>query len=129
MKILIQVTRWWFIFTISIFCFSTHSFASSKDLPAWPAIAASGPINHSRLLFWFDGHARFGDDVSELDASIIRPGLGWQATDNTSWWLGYARVTGHSADPNSEEDRAWQQVLYSIGEFAHGQLTGRSRLE
>ena len=84
MKIRIHATQWRIIFILSIFCFSTHSIASSKDLQGWTALAASGPINHSRLLFWFDGHARFGDDASALDTSIIRPGLGWQATDDTS---------------------------------------------
>ena len=129
MKILGHFAQWYIIFTLSFFCLATHSLASSKDVQAWTALAVSGPINHSRLLFWFDAHARFGDDVSELETSIIRPGLGWQATDNTSWWLGYARVTGHSADPNIVEDRVWQQALYYIGKFSHGQLTGRSRLE
>jgi hypothetical protein len=93
------------------------------------SIATAGSINHTRWLFWFDSHARFGDDISELDTSIIRPALGWQISPNTSVWLGYARVTGHAADPNIEEDRIWQQALYRVGELAGGQLSARSRIE
>lgn len=112
---------------MSGFVASVH--ATTTDTQLWTFFAASGPMGDSQLLFWFDGHARFGDDVSELNTSIIRPALGWQATPNTSWWLGYARVTGHAADPNIKEDRIWQQALYRVGELAGGQLSARTRLE
>lgn len=105
------------------------SHAVDDEFQAWSAVAANGPINDGELLFWFDGHARFGDDAGRLSTSIIRPGLGWRYSPDLTLWLGYARVTGHQADPNIEEDRAWQQAIYRLGDFATGQLSGRTRLE
>ncbi len=127
MKKIIRTVRFISLLITSGFLASVH--AATTDTQLWTSFAASGPMSDSRLLFWFDGHARFGDDVSELNTSIIRPALGWQAMLNTSWWLGYARVTGHAADPNIEEDRVWQQALYRVGELAGGQLSARTRLE
>jgi hypothetical protein len=86
-------------------------------------------VNNGDLLFWFDGHARFGDDAGRLSTSIIRPGLGWRYSSDLTLWLGYARVTGHQANPNIEEDRIWQQAIYRLSDFGSGQLSGRTRLE
>ena len=113
----------------ALICSTALSHAVDDEFQAWSALAASGSINDGDLLFWFDGHARFGDDAGRLNTSIIRPGLGWRHSPDLTLWLGYARVTGHQADPNIEEDRAWQQAIYRLGDFANGQVSGRTRLE
>lgn len=59
-------------------CGSTVSHAIDDEFQVWSAIAANGPINDGDLLFWFDGHAKFGDDAGRLSTSIVRPGLGWR---------------------------------------------------
>jgi len=114
-------------FCLLIFCFAAQA---NDDNQFWSSIFINGAVNKdSRFLFWFDGHARFADDGSELGVSIIRPGIGWRASDKVNLWAGYARVTGHRDGPNIEEDRLWQQATYSIGSFFGGQLGGRTRLE
>ena len=111
--------------------FSPAAHANDSDFQAWSALAISGPATQdSRFLLWFDGHARFRDDASELGTSIIRPGIGWKATDKVNLWAGYARVTGHRDGlPDIEEDRAWQQATYPITEIFGGRLSGRTRFE
>ncbi len=102
-----------------------------SDFQAWNAIAIAGPVQEdSRFLVWFDGHARFRDDASDLGVSILRPAVGWRATDNLDLWVGYARVVSRSEDaPNVEENRVWQQATYPIVDLFGGNFAGRTRLE
>lgn len=105
--------------------------AAADDLQLWTAVAANGPAaGDSRLLLWFDGVARFRDDISDLGVSIIRPGLGWKFSDDISIWAGYARVVSRrDLAPDVKEDRLWQQATYRLGALSGVRLSGRSRLE
>ena len=105
--------------------------AQDSDFQAWNAIAIAGPVKEdSRVLFWFDGHARYRDDASELGVSILRPALGWRVNDDLDLWAGYARVVSRaSGRPDIEEDRAWQQATFPLPSVFGGSLSGRSRLE
>lgn len=104
--------------------------AAQSDTQGWAAFAVSGPVKtDGRFLVWFDAHARFRDDVGELGVSIIRPGVGWQATKDVQLWAGYARVTNHLDGPDIAEDRIWQQATYSLGDLLGGSFSGRTRLE
>ncbi|MEO1043054.1 MAG: DUF2490 domain-containing protein [Pseudomonadota bacterium] len=112
---------------------STQAVAQDveSDVQSWNAIAIAGPIqDDSRLLVWFDGHARFRDDASELRVTIVRPALGWRAHDKIDLWAGYARVVSRQdAIPDVTEDRAWQQATFAIPSVLGGSMSGRSRLE
>jgi len=104
--------------------------ALADNTQAWSAFAVSGPIKDgSRFLLWFDAHARFRDNASELGTTIIRPGIGWRASQNLSLWAGYARVTAHLDGPNGKEDRIWQQATYKVADVFGGRLSGRTRIE
>jgi len=105
--------------------------AMAVDDQVWFALSANGPMQEdSRLLLWFDAHARYRDGATDLGVTIIRPGIGWQVTDTTKAWAGYARVVGRRNNgPNVEEDRAWEQLTYSVVDLFGGSVTGRTRLE
>lgn len=105
--------------------------ASASDTQLWNAIAINGPVkDDSKLLLWFDGHARSRDNVSDLGVSIIRPALGWRVNSKLSLWAGYASVVARNENgPNLRENRIWQQATYPIGTFMGGRLSGRTRLE
>ena len=102
-----------------------------SDFQSWNAIALSGPIaEESRVLAWFDGHARFRDDASDLGVTIIRPGIGYRVNSKLDVWTGYARVVSRSyGRPDIKENRIWQQATYALPELLGGKLSGRSRLE
>ncbi|MEO1251588.1 MAG: DUF2490 domain-containing protein [Pseudomonadota bacterium] len=114
---------------------SAVSTASGQDIESdtqlWNAIAVAGPVKeNSRLLLWFDGHARFRDNTTDLGVTIIRPALGWRVNPNLDVWAGYARVVSRGEDrPDIEENRFWQQATYPLPELLGGRLGGRSRLE
>lgn len=104
---------------------------TESDFQSWNAIAVAGPVaDDSRLLFWFDGHARYRDDASDLGVTILRPAIGWRVDESLDLWAGYARVVSRSDDrPNIEEDRFWQQATYPMRPIFGGSVGGRSRLE
>ncbi|MEO0398349.1 MAG: DUF2490 domain-containing protein [Pseudomonadota bacterium] len=110
--------------------------AAADDFQAWTALFSNGAITKNdagddgRLLVWFDGHARYRDDASELGVSIIRPGVGWRVNKGLSLWAGYARVISRDNQTAlSKENRIWQQATYPIATLYGGRLTGRTRLE
>lgn len=121
---------------LSVLAAGCAAFASTQaaadDAQLWTALFVNGPVAaDSRLMVWFDGHARFRDDVERLGVSILRPGVGWRLDDNgTTLWAGYARVVSRSETaPNVEENRLWQQATYRIGEASGFRVSGRTRLE
>jgi hypothetical protein len=102
----------------------------ADDQQVWTAVFVNGPVTHdSRLLGWFDGHARFREGGDELDASLLRPGVGWRVRPKLDLWLGLARIETQRAGPDLVEHRAWQQATYPVLEWAGGHLSGRTRLE
>jgi hypothetical protein len=106
------------------------SAAAHDDRQVWTAAFASGPVQEgSRVLAWFDGHARFREEGERLDVTIVRPGIGWRVSPRLDLWAGYAHVTLRRPGPDGEEHRAWQQATYPIADIAGGRLTGRTRLE
>ena len=123
-KIAVPVIR-----VIALFIALHTASAHADDFQQWNAIAMTAEASaDSDWLLWFDGHARFTDDASELGVTILRPGIGYRVADTLSLWLGYARVTLHPGE-NIDEDRIWQQATYPLGSLLGGGLSGRSRLE
>ena len=103
---------------------------AESDFQSWNALALTGNADDKgKWQFWFDGHLRFKDDASRLGVSIVRPGVGYQLSSDTTLWLGVARVTIDSDSGSIEEDRVWQQATYSLSKFMGGTISGRSRLE
>ncbi|MEM1131303.1 MAG: DUF2490 domain-containing protein [Pseudomonadota bacterium] len=102
-----------------------------SDTQSWNALVVTGPVvDDSDLLLWFDGHARFRDDASDLGVTIVRPGLGWRVNDSLNLWVGYANVVSRpEIGDNIDEERFWQQASFPIADIAGGRLTGRTRLE
>ncbi|MEL6369850.1 MAG: DUF2490 domain-containing protein [Pseudomonadota bacterium] len=107
------------------------NMAHADDTQFWTALFSNGPVTEdSRTLLWFDGHARYSEDVSRLGVSIIRPGIGYKLNDRVSLWAGYAWVESRAdGRDNITEHRIWQQATYKIAGGQWGSLSGRTRLE
>lgn len=104
--------------------------ARASDTEYWNGLVISGPAReNSRLLLWFDGHARIADGADELSTGIVRPGLGYKLNDDLSLWAGYAFVTSRNAGDLVDEHRTWQQATYPVTSIFGGTLSGRTRLE
>lgn len=108
---------------------NVESYAES-DFQSWNALALTGDVDdRGQWQFWFDGHLRFKEDASRLGVSIVRPGIGYNLSNDTTLWLGAARVTIETDNRSIDEDRLWQQATYSLGRFMGGTVSARSRLE
>lgn len=102
--------------------------ADTDDGQAWLNLTVQGPVK-GKLLAWAEVQGRFGDDVSRLSTSILRPGVGYQLSRDVSVWVGYARVTTHNPGADIGEDRIWQQVSWNAGQVLGGSFSTRTRLE
>lgn len=103
--------------------------AARQDAQVWTGFSASGPVAGEFALYG-EAQLRFGDDVSRLNQSVLRAGLGWQPDANLSFYGGYAyQTTYRPGAPDTQEDRLWQQASYPLGEIGRLRLTGRTRIE
>ncbi len=109
-----------------------------QDFGTWGAVTSTGnfgfvnPNNPklAKVKWWMEGQGRFADDASKFSQGIIRPGIGYQITDTTSVWVGYAWAPTSTPYVRApfDEQRLWQQLIWS-DKFSWGRLTSRSRME
>lgn len=106
-----------------------------QDFQVWTSITATGSLvrispGMERFHYWFETQGRFGNDATTLSQGIIRPGLGYALSPHASVWVGYAYVPTMEpfASTDRNEQRVWEQVVWSIGTEL-GTLNTRSRLE
>lgn len=114
---------------------SNTACALERDFQTWINTTAIGRFYSddkvfSHLRYWLEGQQRLGGDTSRYSQILLRSGLGYALTENTSIWLGYAWV--YTGPPNSstpfEENRIWQQLLW-VKNYPSVTLTNRFRTE
>ncbi len=130
---------------IAILACSLMPFTSSaawaeiqSDTGVWGVAMARGNFAYlnsdlsKRWLWWVEGQARFREccnDNFALNQSLLRPGLGYALTDQSTVWVGYARVENYLPDHTDiPENRIWEQYMWS-GKTPLGAFTFRPRLE
>jgi hypothetical protein len=113
---------------------SAQSNGTEDDAGAWFMLMADGrferpPGEPAPWRWWFDAQGRFLDDSNGYDQGLLRPALGYDLSERSSLWLGYAFV--HS-DPvgraSSEEHRIFEQFLWAR-HFDTVGFQSRTRLE
>jgi hypothetical protein len=107
--------------------------AQEQDVGAWLAFAGQGHLDRqnegARWRWWFDAHARFFNDSDGFDQSIVRPGVGFDVSENATAWLGYAWIYSDPAQASAfDEHRLWQQFTWTTP-LDVNTFFGRSRLE
>lgn len=124
-----------FLGLIVIVGWSKSAFALERDFQNWLNLTTIGKFYSddkvfSHLRYWLEGQQRLGANSSRYSQILLRPGLGYALTQNTSIWLGYAWI--YTGPPNSsspfEENRIWQQLLW-VKTYPYLTLTSRTRTE
>ena len=131
-----QISKFFSVVIVLLVIFPSGQIVgqSVHDFGSWFSVNTQGKLNRcdedSQLRWWFDGHLRYLDDSGGFNQSIFRPGVGYQLTPNTNVWLGYAWINELPASgaPVFDENRIWQQVLWS-NKVGQQTLLSRSRLE
>lgn len=101
-----------------------------SDEQVWLGVSVTSKVSeNSDFFYWFDAGARYGEDYSDLQTTLLRPGIGLKASDTLTLLAGYARFTAHRDGANQNEHRFWQDSTKVLGKFAGGSLIGRSRFE
>lgn len=118
------------VFAVTSWIGTSASAQTTHDFGSWFATLAQGRIADSNVKWWFDGHLRYLDDAGGFNQSILRPGVGYQISDNATVWLGYGWINTLPASgaPVFDESRIWQQLSWS-DKFDCGTISLRSRLE
>jgi hypothetical protein len=113
--------------------FESPAHGQIQDAGLWLGTFSQGQFNpkgleDARTRWWFDGNARFLGDDFELFQGVVRPGLGYQLTEEQTAWMGYAWIGESLPDLTFHENRIWEQ--WSLARD-HGDVTIqlRSRLE
>ncbi len=86
------------------------------DFGVWTMLLARGSFDSvspalGDVRWWLDIQPRFTESADQF---LVRPGLGYQLTDNLSGWLGYAWVrTWLPQSTRVDEHLVWQQLLWT----------------
>lgn len=119
------------LFSLLFTAVTITPFASTEtDFQQWNLLLINGKIQNTDTLYWLEGQARFGDDVSNFTQGFFRPALGRQITNHSSLWFGYGWFYTSSplAKPSNEEQRLWQQHTYR-DTVLNLEFMNRARLE
>jgi len=114
--------------------FPLSGAATESDPGAWVTFSTTDAFQtngeDSRWRYWFDAQARYFDLGSGVNQWLARPGIGYEINDNINAWLGYARFRSRNIAGNvTEEDRYWQQIDWTAGNWNDGRVSMRVRLE
>ncbi len=106
-----------------------------EDFHTWGDVIVTGSLGRfnpelKNFKYMIEGLGRFGNDSSRLSLGMVRTGLGYALTEETSVWLGYAWITYDEpfAKTPFDEHRIWQDFSWGH-KYSYATLSTRSRLE
>lgn len=119
---------------LAALAFAQPATATENDAGAWLTFATTDAFHtdsgDSRWRYWFDAQIRYFDIGSGINQYALRPAIGYRLQNNVNVWLGYARFRSRNrAGTVVDENRYWQQVDWTAGQWADGTVTMRTRLE
>lgn len=95
----------------------------------WVNFTAQGPLAKKSSWRWYvDSYERNRESGRTPDQFVVRPGVGYALTKQSSVWAGYAYTANFTSGGRIDENRIWQQYVWS-GPAKTGTLSSRTRLE
>jgi hypothetical protein len=111
----------------------TRATDLDEDLGGWAGWIVQGNLkavdeDWKDWRFWFDGQARWRDDLETYDLTLLRPGLGYALSEHWTFHVGYGWIQTHPSSGTQVEHRPWEQLQWRapVGDW---NLISRSRLE
>ncbi|WCT73367.1 DUF2490 domain-containing protein [Sphingomonas naphthae] len=102
---------------------------TQHDEQIWVNATIFGGIK-DRLIYFAEAQPRFGSGVSRLEMLLLRPAIGWKASQSVSLYQGYGRVISPiEGGRDRKENRSFQQISWTIATSARHDLSSRTRLE
>jgi hypothetical protein len=101
-----------------------------EDGAIWFNINAQGKLPIEHLNWYAEFQPRWREEGDHFDLLILRPAIFYKLSAKSSIWAGYANVKSYPAGRTKfEEDRLWQQFLYTFDPIKGINLQSRTRLE
>jgi hypothetical protein len=103
--------------------------AAVEDEQLWLNVTTLGSLK-DRLIYFAEVQPRAGGGVSRLSQLLLRGGIGWQLSDEVAIYGGFLHLVQpvqNGRDTN--EERPFVQLNWSLGRVAGGTLSTRTRLE
>lgn len=109
------------------------AFAAQDQVGSWTVFTATDNFSvdgeDTRWLYWIDTQARYFDIGSGRNQWLVRPAIGYKPGANLSVWAGYARFRSRGASGAVvDENRFWQQLSWTVGQWQGGTISMRARL-
>ena len=119
------------LLSIFLILFSSNLvLAQINDFQGWGQITNTSKIG--QWLLFLEAQGRLGDDISNLERTLVRPAIGYQLNPNLQLYLGYAwtptYVDSFYEDDFRNEHRVWQQAVIQH-EFLDFDILHRIRQE
>jgi hypothetical protein len=103
---------------------------AAADEQAWVSLIAQGPVS-GKLITWLEVQPRFSLNPAQPRALLLRPALGAQINDRTTFLFGYLNQENFPENrPSVREHRIWQQIQTRLaGTPGKAVLVSRTRME
>jgi len=99
------------------------------DEQIWVNTTAIGSVK-DRLVYFAEVQGRSGTAPRQFRQLLLRPAIGWRLSDRFTAYMGYARVVTDTSDTaETNEDRLFQQLNWTIGSVGTAAISSRTRLE
>ena len=103
--------------------------ATADDFEIWSVLQASGSIS-GNIVGGLELSGRMVDDASRLGVAIVRPTIGYKISHAVTVHLGYVHQTTINQNRrDTQEDRIFQQLNWTMGKIGKGTLSSRTRFE
>lgn len=99
-----------------------------EDGGAWLNLTAEGSIA-GKLRWYMELQPRFKEEGREFGQYLVRPGIHYQLSDKLLVGGGYGYIRTRTDQGYSDEDRIWQQAIYSTSWKNGIGFSSRTRLE
>ena len=123
----------WLVTAAAVVAPRSDALAFESAPGAWAVVTLTDSFRNdgdaSRWQYWVDAQARYFDLGSGINQWLLRPAIGYELRNGVRVWLGYARFrTRGGSGAVVNENRLWQQVDWTVGEWLGGRVTMRARL-
>lgn len=107
-----------------------NTYALETESKTWGVVNLSGQLfNIPNLEYVLEEQPRYDNSQSQFQRNLAKAGIGYQYTPNLSFWLGYQYLTENYVSGAAPENRAWQQMNWTMINQKNYNLTSQSQFD
>lgn len=116
---------------VAIMFVAAPAFAGTvEDGRIWLNFTAQGDLPVDGLRWYAELQPRWRQEGEQIDSLLVRPAVSYKLSEHSSVWFGYGYVASYPVSGGTvNEDRLWQQYLYTFSPVNSITFSSRTRLE